>query len=239
MTANKIALETPYCKFTFVHLPKQVKKLSDLPNWFITLADKNTQQPTKVYLQIEHYPELGGPHDAADIGSNVVDYIVALLKDKNFIAQFGELCLNNWMQKAPTESENYRVSMQLLNFFQRRGRNTKSAIDASAEYRHQYTGTRTKKINPITLSLDSDVVFKTTQSHACFKRNYKCISGTVTILGQIHHFELTHPLFDLSLMMTGGDARRQITAGLKKAFPFISGESAIYGWTFDNQVQGK
>ncbi|BDD79644.1 hypothetical protein [Burkholderia phage FLC9] len=220
-----IILEKPYCKFTFLKAPKQVKKVADLPNWFVTVADKETGKAVKLYMQIQY--DAGYPTDMQD-ALNAVDYIKALLKDENFIAQFGELVLNNWMQCAPTESENYRVSKEFYNFFQRRGRNVRTVMESVPG----------KRFNPITLGLENDLLFTTTQSHTCFKRNYKCISGTVNLLGQVHHFELSHPLFDLSMIMTAGDARKIVIAGLRKAFPFID-LADIKNWAFDNQVQGK
>jgi hypothetical protein len=235
---NLITLENRYCKFTFMQAPKQVRKLAELPNWFITVGDRETQKSVKLYLQIDYDRTAGGPHDIADVGTSAVDPIIATLKDKKFIAQFGELVLNNWMQKAPNESENYRVSKQFYNFFQRRGRDTVSVIESATSYVEPYTSTRSAKITPITLSLDSDAIFKTVASRSAFKHRYKCISGCVTILGQVHFFELSHPLFDLSLIMTAGDARKNIVSGLRKTFPFIEA-SDITGWTFDNQVHGK
>ena len=221
-----ITLETPYCKFTFVQPPKQVKKVAELPNWFITLGDPNTHKPVKVYLQIQHNPADGMPHDTADVGRNVIDYIVSLLKDPNFIAQFGQLVLNTWMQKAPTESENYRVSKEFYNFFQRRGRDLKSSLAPLHN-----------KCNAIKLAMDSDVVFNTSCSNLAPSRR-RGITGQVSILGQHHYFSLQHPLFDLSTMMTGTDARKDVTRELRKAFPFIAA-SDIKGWTFDTHVQGK
>lgn len=226
MTANAspITLEHTFCKLTFVALPKQVKKVAELPNWFITLGDKNTNKAVKVYLQVTHYGD-AGPVDLND-AKNTVDYIQAMLKDANFIAQFGELVLNNWMQKAPNESENYRVAKEFHNFFQRRGRNVESRIGAAV-----------KRCTPITLAMDSDVVF-TTDCHSKTTSRRRGMTGEVTIFGQHHYFSLQHPLFDLSLMMTGTDARKNILADLRKAFPFIE-SSDVKGWTFDTHVQGK
>lgn len=220
-----ITLENSFCKFTFLKAPKQVKKPADLPNWFITLADKHTQQAVKTYMQIQYDPCY--PVDMQD-SINTVDYIKALLTDSTFTAQFGELVLNGVHQKSPLEDETYRVVKEFHNFFQRRGRNVRSIIETVPG----------KKFNPITLSLDSDTTFITTQSHMQLKRNYKCISGTVTILGQHQHFQLCHPLFDLSILMTAGDARKTIISGLRKAFPFMD-VADIQDWAFDNQVHGK
>jgi hypothetical protein len=228
MTANtnSITLENSYCKFTLLQAPKQVKKVADLPNWFITLANKETSKSVKLYMQIQS--DTGFPIDMHD-ASILVDYIKALLTDSNFISQFGELVLNSWMQRGPGESENYRVAKEFYNFFHRRGRNVRTVMESVPN----------KRFNPITLNLGNDLLFTTTDSHSCFKRNYKCISGKVTVLDQVHHFELSHPLFDLSMFMTAGDARKTITAGLRKAFPFIQETGSITHWTFDNQVQGK
>jgi hypothetical protein len=222
--ANPITLENSYCKFTFIALPKQVKKVADLPNWFITLGNKKTNKAVKVYLQMTHYVE-AGPVDLRD-AENTVDYIKAMLTDENFIAQFGELVLNSWMQKAPNESENYRVAKEFHNFFQRRGRHVESRIGAAV-----------KRCTPITLAMDSDVVF-TTDCHNKTTSRRRGMTGEVTIFGQHHYFSLQHPLFDLSLMMTGSDARKNVTQELRKAFPFIQA-SDIKNWTFDTHVQGK
>jgi hypothetical protein len=228
MTAQRIWLQNNYCHFAFVPLPQQVKKPADLPNWFITVGDAKTGKSVKLYLQILTKMGEPMPSDPTD-AMNTMLLVSTKMKDPEFISQFGELVLNGPLMKAPNESETYRTAKEFVNFFQRRGRNARSVIET----------TQGKKFNPITLSLENDLLFSTMRSHACFKRNYKSISGTVVILDQTHHFELSHPLFNMSMIMTAGDARKTIISGLRKAFPFITGESSIHGWTFDNQVQGK
>lgn len=220
-----ITLENSYCKFTFMKAPKQVKKAADLPNWFITLVKKDGVTSEKVYLQIQTTDGLY-PVDLQD-GLNAADYIECVLQISDFIGQFGELQMDLSNENKPAV-KTQRVAKEFYNFFQRRGRNVRTVMESVPG----------KRFNPITMRLDNDLLFTTTQSHSCFKRNYKCISGMLTALGQIHHFELSHPLFDLSMIMTAGDARKIIVAGLRKAFPFIDAAD-IKNWAFDNQVQGK
>lgn len=238
MTAKLVSLHNPLFSCFLMQMPMQVKKFSDLPNWFITVGEAETDRAVRLYLQIAH--------DRAKTQVNLVDCMALMdtvkpiLKNQDFIRLIGtKLVLNPRHKKAPNESENYRTGKEFYNFFQRRGRHVQTCIEAAQTYREPLTLTPSRQITPITLGLDSDVLFKTAPSRSAFKRNYKCISGSVTILDQLHYFELSHPIFDLSLMMTGGDARKNITQGLRLAFPFMAAANAIKNWTFDNQVQGK
>lgn len=224
MTAHSISMEKSYCHFTFVPLPKQVKRVAELPNWFITLADAKTDQAVKVYMQIQHHEGSGPVHLSES--QNTIDYVKVLLTDPKFIGLFGELKLNGAHMKAPNEDETYRVGKEFHNFFQRRGRNIESRIGAAV-----------KRCTPITLAMESDAVFTTDCRNKTTSRR-RGMTGEVTIFGQHHYFSLQHPLFDLSLMMTGADARKNITQELRKAFPFIQA-SDIKDWTFDTHVQGK
>jgi hypothetical protein len=85
--------------------------------------------------------------------------------------------------------------------------------------------------------MESDLVFTTSceaQPHA----RRRGITGTVILLGQHHYFALQHPIFDLSRIMVGADARKIVTQHLRKAFPFIN-SPVVKDWTFDGHVQGK
>lgn len=225
MTANRIWLQNNYCHFGFVTLPKQVKKVAELPNWFITVGDAKTERSVKLYLSIQHNSKVYTPTDVTDT-MRTMESVASMMKDPKFIEQFGELKLNGALMKAPNESETYRTGKEFLNFFHRRGRHVETRIGAAV-----------KHCTPITLAMESDTVF-TTDCYNKMTSRRRGMTGEVTIFGQHHYFSLQHPLFDLSLMMTGSDARKNVTQELRKAFPFIQA-SDIKNWSFDTHVQGK
>lgn len=226
MVPKKITLEGAIAKYSFLSLPQQVKRTNELPNWTITLVDPKNHSTEKVYLQIEAVDAAGYQEPIEYFQRNFCDYLVGMLDDTNFVEMFGQLVLNTRTSVPPTEDKDYRVAKEMHNFFRRRGRNVETKIDAVKG-----------KCSPITMAMDSDVTFITT----CFNDTpprHRGITGSVTILGQHHNFSMQHPLFDLSRMMTGTDARKNIVTDLRKAFPFIQA-SDIKGWTFATHVQGK
>jgi hypothetical protein len=228
MNIHGFTIETELADFRFVRTPDQIRHLKDLPNWSITLYNRDTKKPVKLYVVVRVKPH-----------SITVDELVMFIEKEVcaplycwfswqvFIREFGNL---DWLE-FPDQlhrgmSKDRSVAVELQNFFTRRGRSVASAINAFQT-----------KCSPITLAMESDLVFTTSceaQPHA----RRRGISGEVTLLNQHHYFTLQHPIFDLSRIMVGADARKIVTQHLRKAFPFIN-SPVVKDWTFDGHVQGK
>lgn len=226
MTIQSFTVETDLADFRFVKTPEQIRHLKDLPNWSVSVRSLDVKKTVKLYLVIHQKSEVGM---AADMIRVINDEVCAVLYTwfswRPFIAEFGNL---DWLSQTDQlhhpMSKDRSAAVEIQNFFNRRGRNTQSRIEALK-----------KKCSPITLGMESDLVFSTSCDIPARRRG---ITGSVIVAQQHHYFSLEHPLFDMSRIMTGGDARKFVTQHLRKAFPFITLPLAK-DWAFDNQVQGK
>lgn len=228
MNVNSFTVETDLADFRFVKTPEQIRALKDLPNWSVTVYSRDNKRTVKLFMVIHPKSELAANDSMRQYVENLVcSQLYKWFSWAPFIAEFGNL---DWLE-FPDQiyrgmSKDRSAAVEIHNFFSRRGRNVTSAISAFQ-----------RKCSPITLVMDSDMVF-TTSCEAQSQVRRRGITGEVMLLNQHHYFTLQHPIFDLSRIMVGADARKIVTQHLRKAFPFIN-SPAVKDWTFDGHVQGK
>lgn len=235
---TSFTIDTELATFTFVKKPEQVRKLSDIPNWSVTLRSLDTKKQVKVYVvirtKIDGTGDLFNTERLRMIEKEVCGWLYCQFTSQEFIAVFGNLDWLDWSEQIYRGmSKDRSAACELNNFWTRRGRNHITGIKASSKRPHH---------NSIAMGLDSDLSFITYDTQQPGAK--RSITGTVWILGQHHWFVLQHPLFDTSRIMTATDARKIVTHGLIKAFPFmapnkhITAAGQIHSWEFDSQVLG-
>jgi hypothetical protein len=225
---NQFVLKTEELVLALVSEPKTVNSLSELPNWRITLWNKEHDEPQQVMIRLDRRIFSGNPRWKSDTLNQFNAFLKDTLADPDFIKEHGELTYPpKERQFAPTHDSVWSVARELDAYLARRGKNFVTKILPG------YEGTKSQP--RLELSLRRDVAMRT---DSMGRRNYPmqrrtAVMGTVAIReGNEVAFELYHPFLDLRDKITAPNLVKDIEREIESGFPFAKG--VWYGWRFLN-----